>query len=340
MTPAPEFSEPFCFPMLLADIGGTNLRLAVLEGPQAQPEFLPVRRCADYDGLESAVSDILTDSSRPKVQSAMLALAGPVDGVTFRITNSSWTIDPAALRRAFDLREVMVVNDFEADALALPGLAPEDLQVIGDGQPVPDTARLILGPGTGLGAAGLVRTCCGWCPVAGEAGHMSLGPIGEEELALWPHIEVPDGRLSVENVLSGSGVMRLYRAFASLNGVDPVLETPEAVTAAADAGDELASQTLTRFAIILGRIAGDLALVYLARGGVYLAGGVVGSLERWLTSGAFRAAFEAKGPHRAIMSRIPTQIVKHPFPGLVGMAAFARTPSAFALDCDRRRWRA
>ena len=325
--------------MLIADIGGTNLRVAILRDAQSQPDYLPVARVADHDGLEGALKALLDDSPYRDVQGAMLAFAGPVDGATFRLTNNPWVVDPAALRRALGLREVMAVNDFEAEALALPGLMPEHLMAIGGGAPVPDDARLVLGPGTGLGAAGLVRSSAGWCPVAGEAGHISLGPEGAEELKLWPHIEPVEGRITAETVLSGSGIMRLYRAYAALEGKDPVHATPPEVTKAAEAGDPLAARALTRLAVLLGRVAGDLALIYLARGGVYLTGGVVENAERWLTTGGFRAAFEDKAPHGAIMARIPTQIIKHPYPALLGLAAFARAPGVFALDCDRRRFR-
>ncbi len=326
--------------MLLADIGGTNLRVAVLKDQTSEPDYLPVVQAADHPTLVEAFKAVLDDSPYDDIQGAMLAFAGPVDGATFRLTNNPWIIDPAALQRELGLREAMMVNDYEAEALALPTLAPQDILMIGDGAPVPDDAKLVLGPGTGLGAAGLVRTAAGWCPIAGEAGHSDLGPAGEEELALWPHIEQVSGRITVETILSGSGIIRLYRAYAVLEGVEPVHQTAPEITAAAEAGDPLASRTMARFARLFGRVAGDLALIFLARGGVYLAGGVVEKTERWLTDGSFRAAFCEKAPHAEIMARIPTQIIKHPFPALLGLAALARAPGNFAMDCDRRRWRA
>src|SRR5690606_14694484 len=158
--------------------------------------------------------------------------------------------------------------------LALPGLVDEDLTPVGDGLPLHDGTKVVIGPGTGLGAAGLVHAAHTWVPVPGEGGHIDLAPITARDKAIWPHIERPGDRVSGETLICGSSMVRLYRAICAADGIEPALETPADVTSAAEDGDPQAGETLELFAEHLGRIAGNLALTFLAKGGVYLAGGI------------------------------------------------------------------
>jgi glucokinase len=235
---------------------------------------------------------------------------------------------------------MILLNDFEAQSLALPGLEMRDLDPIGSGMMKPEAARVVLGPGTGLGAGALVHARNTWVPVPGEGGHIDLGPVTPRDMAIWPHIERVLGRVTAETVLCGPGMLRLYRAISATDGVAPRQTTQEAVTAAGLSGaDKQAAETLTLFATYLGRVAGDLALIFMAYGGVYLAGGISSQIASVLKSGTFRQAFEFKAPHDQIMRRIATAIIVKKDAPLAGIAAFARTPSRFGVELAGRRWR-
>ncbi|MEJ1156918.1 glucokinase [Prosthecomicrobium sp. N25] len=331
------------FPVLIADIGGTNARFATVADPHAEPEFLPPRRTAAYADPILAIESLgLSDEARAP-RSAIMAIAAPVTSDEITLTNCPWTIAPRRMIARLGFRRVALVNDFEAQALALPALKlPEegagDLLRIGGGEPRPDAAKVVIGPGTGLGVASLVHAMGRWVPVPGEGGHVTLGPETEREIAIWRHVERIGGRVTAEAILSGSGILRLARAVAAADGKACPHAGPEAVTAAADAGEPIAVETLRIFAACLGRLAGDFALSSLARGGVYIAGGVAPKIEHWLTDGTFRSAFEDKAPHQELVSNIPTYLVKHPQSALVGLAALARKPQRYAIELEGRVW--
>lgn len=332
-------STEFRFPVLIADLGGTNLRLGLLAGPGKDIQTLGRLRTADFDSLDAALAHIVAEAGIVAPKTLIAAIAGPVGLAKMRLTNHPWDIVPERLATHLDLDEVIVVNDFTAQALALPELGAADLHPIGGGAPAPDAAKVVLGPGTGLGVAALVPSRCGWLPVSGEGGHVALTPETTTERAIWPYLEAPDGRVSAETVISGPGLLRLYQAVARAGGGTASCATPQAVTEAAGAGDPLARQTLDLFAHAFGRFAGDVALTFLARGGVYLSGGIAPQIRPWLETGVFRAAFDAKAPYVAIMGDIPIFIVTADEPALHGLAALVRDPSRSAIDLDRFRFR-
>jgi len=330
--------DRFAFPVLVADIGGTNARFAVITGPQDVSLTPTTTPTADHPDIQTAIRATVLAGGAPAPRSAVLAVAGPVTGDRIPLTNAAWVIEPAALMAALGLEQVVVLNDFEAQALALPGLKGTDLEQIGGGVPRPDTTKFVLGPGTGLGAAALVYGAGKWIPLPGEGGHVEIGPVSEEDRAIWPHIDRLGGRIGAEQILSGSGLPRLARAVAKSTGGKTHFETAADVTQAAVAEDPVAIKTLNTFAKALGRVAGDFAMTVLARGGVYLTGGVTPRIDRFLTNGDFRAAFEAKAPHEALLKSIPTYLVRHPNPALEGLASYAREPHRFAVDLAGRSW--
>lgn len=343
MTRTPSAVDTLAFPVLIADIGGTNARFALVRdsGAGVAP-VVQAHTASHVDPIEAIVGLGLADGpDRPR--SAIMALAAPVTGDEVRLTNCPWTIRPLDLIRRLGLDQVILLNDFEAQALALPSLRlTEDhaeLLPIGGGEAVAEAGMVVIGPGTGLGVASLVRAVGRWIPIPGEGGHVSLGPETDDELPVWAHIERIGGRVTAETILSGSGMLRLARAVSAARGIACPFEAPEAITAAADGGDALATAVLRLFARCLGRVAGDFALVSLARGGVYIAGGIPQKIERFLTDGTFRTAFEAKAPHTALVARMPTYLVRHPQAALVGLAAFARRPADYGLELDGRFWR-
>ena len=239
------------------------------------------------------------------------------------------------------LKEMILLNDFEALSLCLPGLERQDIDPIGAGIARTKGTRVVVGPGTGLGAGALVRGRESWIPVPGEGGHIDFGPISERDFAIWPNLERPEGRISGETLLSGSGLLRLYRGICATDRVAPRFTDPSEISERGLVDrDRQAIETLTLFSTYLGRLAGDLALIFMARGGVYLAGGISTKISPVLKSGAFRAAFLDKAPHTDILETIPTAIITQTDPALAGIAAFARAPGQFVVDLTGRRWRA
>jgi glucokinase len=214
------------------------------------------------------------------------------------------------------------------------------VEKIGGGESQAHAGRAVLGPGTGLGVAGLLKTDGKWIPVPGEGGHMDIGPRTPRDYQIWPHIEPLEGRVSGEQILSGRGLVNTYRAVAIADGKTPVFATPaEVAKAALDKTDPVAEEALALFATCLGRTAGDVALVFKAQGGVYLAGGIAQKIIPALKSGNFRAAFNDKAPHSEWMAEIPVYVITDPLGALAGLAAYARAPHTFGVETAGRRWR-
>ena len=341
MSSAEGYLDHLPFPILIGDIGGTNARFALVNGPDEPIERLPYAHTAAFANIDDAIEQTVVRGAGARPKSAILALAGPIAGESVPLTNSDWVVKPNQLIKRFGFAEVVLLNDFEAQALALPDLTAQDLDPIGNGTSRPDAVRVVLGPGTGLGVGALVRARDTWVPVPGEGPHIDLGPVTDRDMAIWPHIERVLGRVSAEAVLSGSGMLRLYRAICRTDGALPRQASPEAVTAAGLAGtDPQATETLTLFATYLGRVAGDLALIFMAYGGIFLGGGIAGKIAPVLKAGAFRQAFTAKAPHTALLERMATAIIIKDDAALGGIAAFARAPGRFSVDLQGRRWRA
>lgn len=332
--------EPIAYPVLLADVGGTNVRFALLSDVHAEPRVLPPALTSDYPDIVTAIEEVVLAHTSLLPRTAVLAVAAPVRGDEVRLTNAAWVIRPNELMNALSFRDVVVINDFEALALALNSLDSSNLDAIGGGTPDPTGAKVVLGPGTGLGVAGLVRASNMWVPLPGEGGHVALGPEQPDEFRLWTAMEPEHGRISAEAVLSGRGIVRLYRAVAASAGVEPRFSDPGDVTAAALSGeDDAARRTLEIYCRILGRLAGDLALIFMATGGVYVGGGIAPRLLPLLRMSEFRRAFEAKAPHQPLLAQIPTWVITAGQPALIGLAAFARMPGRFAVSLTGRRWR-
>jgi glucokinase len=328
----------FRFPVLVADIGGTNARFAVVSDAHAETHVFGSVETGAYADLAAAVVDTVLDHTSLMPRTAVLAVAGPVTGDRIAMTNADWVIEPRALIAQLGLESVVVLNDFEAQALALPGLEGDDIRQIGGGTALPHRAKVVLGPGTGLGAAAMVHAAGTWVPIPGEGGHVELGPVSEEDYRVWPHIERLEGRIGAERIISGAGLLRLARAVAAQAGTERRFAAPRDVTEAADAGDQIGLRTMDMFVRALGRVAGDHALTFLARGGVFLGGGIPGRIDTYLAHPAFRAAFEAKAPHSALLASIPTFLIRHENPALKGLASFARTPTLFAVELAGRHW--
>lgn len=338
--PKPNDNDQLTFPILIGDIGGTNARFSILIDAYAEPKAFPIVHTADFATIDEAIQVTVLDKTSVQPRSAILAIAGPIKGDEIPLTNCDWVVRPKAMISDLGFGDVMVVNDFEAQALAVASLSEEDREPIGAGRTSPIASRVVLGPGTGLGVAGLVHAQHTWFPVPGEGGHVDIGPRSERDFAIFPHLTPIEGRISAEQLLCGRGIVNIYHAVCLADGIEPKFTIPADITATGLSGaDAQAEQTMSLFVTYLGRLAGDLALIFMARGGVFLSGGISQKIIPALKRPEFRQAFEDKAPHNGLMKAIPTFVVTHPLAALSGLAAYARTPSNFGLAIEGRRWR-
>lgn len=330
----------FEFPVLVGDIGGTNARFALVLSPDGEQVPFDTVRTADFANIDIAIRDKILPNAPVAPKTAILAIAGPINGDEIELTNCPWVVRPYVMMDMLGLTDIIVINDFEAQALAVASLGPEHLEQIGGGKLVEGASRVVLGPGTGLGVAGLINIAGTWYPVPGEGGHVDMGPRTQRDYEVYPHIEELDGRVSGEQILCGRGLVSLYRAICKADGVSSSLSEPQDVTAAAFSGENRqASETLDLFATYLGRLAGDLALIFMARGGVYLSGGIAQKIVAVLKSGSMRAAFDNKAPHSAFMRETPVFVITHPLAAVAGLSAYARHPEGFGIKLDGKRWK-
>lgn len=304
--------------VLLADIGGTHSRFALL-GANGRPDQVVSWDNDDYASLEAAIGAYLTKLPQ-QPQAAVLAAAGPISGRDVALTNRHWHFNLDQLAKRFGFSQIHAINDFEAQAWALGQLREGDTRAIGDNAQARPLhgAKVVLGPGTGLGVAALVPVGAGWHAIPTEGGHVSFGPASLDEEPIFARMQA-DGPLSAEMVISGSGMPRLHRA---VNPGAAFLAAAD-IVAQAQAGDAAAKATIKLFVRLFGRFAGDMALTFKAVGGVYIAGGVTGKLGALFDEKIFRAAFEAHPPYGDLMRSLPTYLVTVSHPGLLGCAAFA-----------------
>lgn len=309
--------------VLLGDIGGTNARFAlVTNGRMGTVETLAV---ADYPDFDRALAAFL-DRHRTglAVSGAVLAVAGAVEANRSTLTNSGWVVDAARLEERFDLPGVRVVNDFKAVAWSLPHLAPRDLFAVGGGGRVTDAPMVVLGPGTGLGLACLVPRTCGPLALTTEAGHATLPGANAREDAVIAHLRGRFGHVSMERALSGPGLVNLYQSLAAIDHLSVPPRKPSEITDEALRGScPTSREAVDMFCAMLGTVAGNAALTFDARGGVYIGGGVVPRFSEYLARSQFRARFEAKGRFRAYLAAIPSCVIMHPDPAFIGLQRLA-----------------
>lgn len=317
---------------LLGDIGGTNARFALQAGAEG-PVEIAMLACREYPDLGDAVVAYLAacaPHSRP--ETAVFAVAAPILGDEVRMTNSPWSFSIDALRERLGLEDLFVINDFTAAALSVPRLGQADLMQIGGGERVPGAPVAVLGPGTGLGVSGLVPVPAGqgedgWIPLAGEGGHVTLAAADDRESAVLSIVRRKLGHVSAERLLSGQGLVNLCAALAetepSRYGQEhPPPDMPAEVTARArDGSSALCAAAVEMFCAMLGTVASNLALTLGARGGVFLAGGIVPKLGAAFAESPFRRRFEDKGRYAGYLAAIPTYVITHKAPALLGLAS-------------------
>lgn len=315
---------------LLADIGGTNARFALADVALPSPLLLRSVReyaVADFGSLAEAAQHYLRQTWAT-ARHAVFAVAGRVDGDEARITNHPWVISIARTRGELGLDSLSLVNDFNAQAMAILALQPADVVAIGGAAgPVIERARdatfAVIGPGTGLGVGGLLLRDGRPYPLETEGGHVSFAPGTPEEIAILEQLSRDHGRVSNERLVSGSGLVNIHRALSMISGIDPGPLDPRDITQRAAAGDPRCQRALDVFCAVFGAAAGDLVLTLGAWDGVFLPGGLVPKLLPTLQHSGFRQRFEHKGRFSPAMARVPTLAVTHPQPGLLGAAVIA-----------------
>lgn len=329
----------FPFPLLVCDIGGTNARFAFAAAPGARLEAGPHLKTKDFFGLGEALAAVFA-SCATKPRSLIACAAGPVSGRAVKMTNADWLIEGGAVAAKAGLEQGLLLNDFEAQAFSLPVLEAGSVTPIGAFERRPGV-ELILGLGTGLGAAALIEVSGRHLVLPSEAGHMDFGPVGPEETAIWRHLGTGAlGRVCAETVLSGAGLLRLHLARCAAMGQTTDLSSEIALIEQAHA-DPLseAAQTLRQCWTLTARFAGDLTLAFLAKGGVTFAGGILPRILDFCDLESFRAAFEDKPPYGEMMRAIGTRLILSEDAVLSGMAAIAAAPQNYAIDYGTRAWR-
>ncbi len=315
--------------VLAGDIGGTHARLALARDHEGAVALVAQRTLAvrDFPDPSAAIAEFLRGEGAVPATHGCLAWAGPIEGERARLTNASWHIDAHAVAARFGMARLMLVNDFHAAAAGIDHVAAKDLVTLQAGHADPSGARLVIGAGTGLGVAYVIRGPHGPCIVSGEGGHLAFGPQDAEQDALLAHARASLGRVTAEHLVSGNGIERLYRFCCERAGLpvpaNVASEGAAAIAQRAQAGEATAVDALRLFCVIFGAVAGDHALSCLATGGVFVAGGIAIKLASRMQDGAFRAAFAAKGVHAALAARMPVHVVLDDALGLKGAAGIA-----------------
>ncbi len=314
---------------LVADLGGTNVRFALADA--GTPGFLhedSIRRFRvdEFSSMAEAALHYRREiGERPR--HGVFAVAGRVERDHVQITNHPWSIEISSVRTHLDMDRLDVLNDFAALGHALPHLRVGDLQAVGgrniDWQGEDDRCCVVLGPGTGLGVAAVLRRDGRLHAIASEGGHVAFAPGDDIERDVAGRLLARFGRVSVERLLSGPGLVNAHRALREIAGLEPEPLSPEAIASKADDGDASSRRAMELCRNVLAGFAGDMVLAYGAWDGAYLAGGLAQALLPWLHEPGFRERFQAKGRFASAMERVPTSLIQHPEAGLFAAATVA-----------------
>ena len=307
-------------PRLLADIGATHARLALETAPGVL-RAVRVLKCDDFAGIVPLLHSYLADHAGTRINHAAFALANPISGDLIRMTNRDWQFSTDEVRRELGLNTLLIVNDFTALAMSLPGLSGDDVMQVGAGAPADNAVIGVLGPGTGLGVSGVIPTLDGFVTLGSEGGHVNFAPADEREFAILQFAWKEWSHVSNERLISGPGMEIIYRALAQRNGMDVKPRTsPDIISGALEQKDALCIEVLECFSGMLGGAAANLAVTLGAFGGIFIGGGIVPRMAEWFASSPFRARFEAKGRFTEYLAQIPTYVIMTPNPAFYGVA--------------------
>ncbi len=314
--------------LLIGDIGGTNARFALAD--RSAPGFsdMVVLQCADFASADAAIKHYLELVSAPAPEVICLAAAGPIVDQRVRFTNNTWSVAADEMAADFSTAAVRLLNDFEAIAYSIPFLTADDCLPIDfpKSTALPDEHYTvgIVGSGTGLGTAGLRKHGDLIIPISGEGSHGGFAPESQVQLDILIKLRERFDRVSTERLVSGPGLENIYCALIRIHKENrPKLSAADIFAKANDNSDPRAAEAVHVFFEILGQYAGDLALTLGAKDGIFVAGGIAQRYPEMLANSRFRSGFENKGRYRSLMERIPTQLILHEQPGLLGASYYA-----------------
>lgn len=308
----------------VADIGGTNARFAIFNiNPKSREEYslskVWSQTCDKYSSVEELVGAFFETNDGLKVDGVSISIAGPVTNGQGVMTNLGWDFSAKTLKKKFKVPRVEILNDFSGLAYSLPELREEDLFNIKTGVAKEWGPLTVIGPGTGFGTATLVRTRTEWQVLESEGGHISFAPVTDLEMELLQVLRRQYPRITVEHLLSGAGLVRIYQSLAEINGQTAEKLTPgDIVETGLDNFESLSAQVMEMFCAILGSVAGDIALVNNCSGGLYLAGGILPRFQPYLYNSQFVERFLDKAPMREIVEPIPVQLITSASAALIG----------------------
>ncbi|MCJ8323196.1 MAG: glucokinase [Rhizobiales bacterium] len=315
---------------ILGDIGGTNTRLALAQSPNTELLHVEYFENKNFQHLDQIIAKYLKShglESPGSVHHAAIAVAGPIKGDRIELTNVNFGFSQLEYKQKFGFKTLKIINDFTALAYCLPHMKASDLLQVGGGKVEENANKLVIGPGTGMGMAALIPCDIAgdnphWHAIPSEAGHSTFSPNTEREFALVRSLRKQYYRVSIERLISGTGIKTIYDTLAEIDHkqIDDLSPT-EITKRALDDADDLAVESLNLFCNILGRTAGDHCLHFSAFGGVYIAGGIVPKILPFFLKSEFRKIFEKKGRMADLTSNVATHIITHKYPALIGALA-------------------
>ena len=309
---------------LVGDVGGTNARLALCSMADGSLSRAKTYSGLDYPTLEAVVRTYL-DEMATEVEDACIAIACPIQGDWVSMTNHTWEFSISEMKANLGLRHLEIINDFTAVSMAIPMLTDAERIQFGGDAPQAGKPIAVYGAGTGLGVAHLVHSGDRWLSLPGEGGHVDFAPNSEEEDDVLHALRAELGHVSAERLLSGPGLVNLYRGLVLADNRVPEALAPKDVTerALADSCTDC-RRALSLFCVLMGRFGGNLALNLATFGGVYIAGGIVPRFLEFFKASGFRVAFEDKGRFQSYLKDVPVYLITHDQPGLLGAGAYLR----------------
>lgn len=317
--------------LLVADIGGTNGRFGLVDYhpssfSQGKINYLASRqitlKCAEYPNMASMIQECCKQLNVP-IEYACIAIAGPIENGEAFMTNLNWHFSIEELRKALNFKNLHVINDFAAHAFAVPFQTEDEFFTLHKGKANDHCPILVMGPGTGFGMAQLVPNDGNWKVIATEGGHASFAPTNNKELEIKRVLLTNHKHISVENILSGNGLVNLYTALASIAKVTPQSFTPAEISSKGIANeDPICRDAVLTFCDVLGEVAGDKALSTGARSGIVITGGITAKLLDMIPQSNFIDRYKNKGPLADYVNDITIRVVLNDKAALVGSAAW------------------
>ena len=305
---------------MVGDIGGTNARFALVAPGKSKLMSIKTLQCTKFETVQEAINSYISSINDAEIVSACIASAGTTHLDVFKPANNDWVINKSNVSSALNNIQVNWINDFSAQALATTTLKSNDVIVINKGIIQPERVRLVIGPGTGLGTCGLINSSNGWVPLPAQGGHSDFAPNSSLEIEIWTLLQKQFGHVAVERILSGPGIVNLYKALCQINEKEVLFNSPSEITSAAIKvnPDSMSKETLHLFCRIFGSVTGSIALSTGCLGGIYITSDLVRNFLDFFIDSDFLKSFEDKGRLKYYMTDIPIFISKKENMGLIG----------------------